>query len=70
MRPVMLEIDETNKKLLTDNGMTIINYDTRFFDEILELDSVKKLYKEIDGYAGGLGTVLQNCLETESKKEK
>lgn len=70
MRPVMLEIDETNKKLLTDNGMTMINYDTGFFDEILELDSVKKLYKEIDGYADGLGTVLQNSLEAESKTEK
>ena len=69
MRPVMLEIDETNKKILTDNGMTIINYDDAFFDEILELDSVKKLYKEIDGYAGGLGTVLQNSLEMESETE-
>lgn len=70
MRPVMLEIDETNKKILTDNGMTIINYDTGFFDEILELDSVKTLYKEIDDYAGGLGSVLQNSLEAESKKGK
>ena len=42
--------------------MTIINYDKAFFDQILNLDTVKKLYKDIDSQVNGLGTTLQNEL--------
>lgn len=61
--------DETNQdesKTSTDNGMTLITYEPDFYDEILNLDSVKALYKDIDDSVNGLGTILQN----ELKKQK
>lgn len=70
MRRMLLEIDETNRKTLEEHGMRIITYDEAFFDEVLALDSVKQLYKEIDASVDGLGSILQDSLETESKREK
>lgn len=64
LRPELTKIDEENKKALGDKGMTLVEYDAAFFDEILNLDTVKKLYTDIDSQIGGLGTTLQNSLET------
>jgi tripartite ATP-independent transporter DctP family solute receptor len=63
MRPQLADIDAENKKTLEDSGMTIIEYDDSFFDEILALDSVKALYEDIDAQVNGLGTTLQESLE-------
>lgn len=38
-----------------------------FFDEVLALDSVKQLYQDIDQSVDGLGTILQESLETAVK---
>ena len=38
-----------------------------FFDEVLALDSVKQLYQDIDQSVDGLGTILQESLETAAK---
>ena len=62
MAPQLTEIDQTNKKTLEDAGMTIIEYDDSFFDEVLALDSVKALYSDIDTQVNGLGTILQDSL--------
>lgn len=62
LRPQLAEIDEANKKALEEKGMTVIEYENSFFDEILALDSVKKLYEDIDGQVNGLGTSLQEAL--------
>lgn len=62
LRPQLAEIDEANKKALEEKGMTVIEYENSFFDEILALDSVKKLYEDIDGQVNGLGTALQEAL--------
>lgn len=62
MRPQLAEIDDSNKKALEDKGMKIINYDQSFFDEILALDTVQQLYKDIDAQVNGLGTTLQEEL--------
>lgn len=67
LRPQLAEIDIANKKTLEDKGMTVIEYENAFFDEILALDSVKKLYSDIDGQIGGLGTALQTALEAAAK---
>ena len=67
LRPQMAAIDADNKKALEDKGMTIIEYDNAFFDEILALDTVKKLYEDIDSQCGGLGTTLQEALESAAK---
>ena len=38
-----------------------------FFDEALAPDSVKQLYQDIDQSVDGLGTILQESLETAAK---
>lgn len=63
MAPKLAQIDADNKAILKDGGMTIIEYGPEFYDEILALDSVKDLYKQIDASIGGLGTTLQESLE-------
>lgn len=69
MRPQMTELDETSKQKLVDGGMTLVEYDESFFKEVLELDSVKKLYSDIDKQANGLGTVLTRSLASAPAKE-
>ena len=63
MRPQLADIDAENKALLEEKGMTIINYDNAFFDEVLALDGVQKLNADIDAQVNGLGTVLVQALE-------
>lgn len=67
LRPQLGEIDAQNKKTLEDKGMTLIEYDNAFFDEVLNLDTVKKLYSDIDTQVSGLGTTLQTSLESAGK---
>ena len=67
LRPQLSEIDEQNKQTLVDKGMTLIEYDNAFYDEILNLDTVKKLYSDIDSQVNGLGATLQEALESASK---
>ena len=62
MRPQLEEIDATNKKALEDGGMTIIEYEPSFYDEVLALDGVKKVYEDIDGQTNGLATLLTTAL--------
>lgn len=59
MRPQLEQIDADNKKILEDGGMTIIEYDASFFDEILALPAVQAVYDDInDNQINGLGTLL------------
>lgn len=44
MRPQLTQIDTDNKDTLEKAGMTIIQYDNSFFDEVLNLQGVKDLY--------------------------
>ena len=67
LRPQLADIDESNKKTLQDKGMKLIEYDNAFYDEILALDTVQKLYSDIDTQCGGLGTTLQDSLESAAK---
>ena len=62
MKSQMVESDETNKQTLVDGGMTLIEYDDAFFQEILALDTVQALYDKIDADVNGLGTTLQEEL--------
>lgn len=63
IRPQLADIDAENKQLLQDNGMTLIEYDDTFFDQVLALDAVQALYTDIDAQVNGLGTTLQEALE-------
>lgn len=62
MRPQLTQIDKDNKDALVKGGMTLIEYDNSFYDEVLNLQGVKDLYAKIDKEVGGLGTTLQNAL--------
>lgn len=62
MKPEMKNIDETSKQALVDGGMTLIEYDDSFYQEILALDTVQALYDKIDADVNGLGTTLQEEL--------
>ena len=63
MRPQLEQIDTDNKKILADGGMEIIEYEDSFFDEVLALDGVKKVYEDIDSQTSGLGTTLTEVLQ-------
>lgn len=62
MRPQLTEIDQKNKQILKDGGMTLIEYDNDFFDGVLAVQGVKDLYTKIDNATGGLASVLQSSL--------
>ena len=65
IRPQLQEIDQNNKDQLVANGMTMIEYDAAFFDQILALEGVKELYARIDTeQTDGLATLLQEELQT------
>lgn len=68
MRPKMANIDKEYKGKLKEKGMIVTEYDKPFFDQVLALDSIKELYKEIDQQVNGLGTTLQEELENYAKK--
>lgn len=62
IRSQLADIDVNSKKALEEKGMTVIEYPTTFFDEVLAIDAVKELYQKIDGETNGLGSVLQKEL--------
>ena len=63
MRPQLESIDKDNKKILTDGGMTLIEYDAAFYDEMLNVSGVQDLYKKIDADTNGLGSKLEGALK-------
>ena len=58
MRPLLEDVDRYHKQKLTENGMTLIEYDTAFYDSILTLPGVQALYRDIDAQTDGLATIL------------
>ena len=48
LRPQLAQIDADNKAILADRGMTITEYEPEFFENVLNLDSVKALYSDIN----------------------
>lgn len=62
MRPQLEKIDKDNKQILVDGGMTLIEYDAAFYDNILNMDGVKALYTKIDGDTNGLANLLMGAL--------
>ena len=68
MRPRLEEIDTSNKQILKNGGMTIINYDNSFFSDILDIQGVKDLYKRIDIATNGLGNILVDSLAAAARQ--
>ena len=56
------DIELSDGTVVTLNSGSRIEYPTTFFDEVLAIDAVKKLYQKIDGETNGLGSVLQKEL--------
>ena len=64
VKELLEQIDLDSKQTLVDGGMTLIEYEDSFYDEILALDSVQALYDDIDqNQINGLGTKLVAALE-------
>ena len=57
-----LSLQRERAELLVENGMTLIEYDQSFFDEILAIPAVQDLYKSIDNDTNGLASILQQEL--------
>ena len=62
MRTKLIEIDSTNKAALQEAGMTLIEYDNAFFEEVLSLPGVQDLYAQINEATNGLASTLQSEL--------
>ena len=62
MRTELLDIDSSNKEILKERGMTIIEYDDAFFEEVLAIPAVQELYDKIDQDTNGLAKTLQGEL--------
>ena len=62
MSAQLADIEATNLGTLEERGMTIIEYDQAFFDEVLALPGVQELYASIDEQTGGLAQILQDEL--------
>ena len=62
MRPQLETIDRDNKPLLQEKGITIVEYPDSFFDEVLGMDSVQKVYSDIDAATNGLASLLTDAL--------
>ena len=62
MSAQLADIEATNLGTLKERGMTIIEYDQAFFDEVLALPGVQELYASIDEQTNGLAQTLQDEL--------
>ena len=62
MRPQLETIDRDNKALLQEKGITIVEYPDSFFDEVLGMDSVQKVYSGNDAATNGLDSLLTDAL--------
>ena len=62
MRPQLETIDRDNKALLQEKGITIVEYPDSFFDEVLGMDSVQKVYSGNDAATNGLDSLLTGAL--------
>ena len=62
MRPQLAQLDADSKQTLREGGMTVVEYDEAFFDEVLALDGVRALYERIGSETGGLSDELAAAL--------
>ena len=62
MRVQLVDIDTQNKEMLVENGMTLIEYEPEFFEEVLAVPAVQELYTSINEDTNGLAQTLQDEL--------
>ncbi len=66
MNPMLSSMDEQSKAELVAGGMTLIEYDAAFYEEILAIPKVQAIYQDIDRETGGLAGLLTDTLSEES----
>ena len=57
------DLDATSTQTMLDAGMELIEYDDRFFEDVLALDGVRDLYKSISEQTNGVSNMLVAELE-------
>ena len=62
MRVQLVDIDTQNKETLVEGGMTMIEYEPEFFEEVLAVPGVQQLYSDINEQTNGLAQTLQDEL--------
>ena len=62
MSAQLADIEATNLGTLEERGMTIIEYQPEFFEEVLALPGVQQLYSDINTDTNGLAQTLQDEL--------
>ena len=62
MRVQLVDIDTQNKETLVEGGMTLIEYEPEFFEEVLAVPGVQGLYASINEDTNGLAQTLQDEL--------
>ena len=62
MSAQLADIEATNLATLEERGMTIIEYEPTFFEEVLALDGVQTVYENINTATDGLAQILQDEL--------
>ena len=67
IQPQITELDKSSIKTMTDAGMKVIDYDDGFFDQVLALDGVKKVYSDVSKQTDGLSDTMIDLLEKTKK---
>ena len=62
MSAQLADIEATNLGTLEERGMTIIEYEPTFFEEVLAIDGVQTVYENITTATDGLAQILQDEL--------
>ena len=62
MAAQLADIEATNLATLEERGMTIIEYEPTFFEEVLAIDGVQTVYENINTATDGLAQILQDEL--------
>ena len=62
MSAQLADIEATNLATLEERGMTIIEYEPTFFEEVLAIDGVQTVYENINTATDGLAQILQDEL--------
>ncbi|MEF2561124.1 MAG: TRAP transporter substrate-binding protein [Eggerthellaceae bacterium] len=61
------DINEQNIKTMTDAGITVVEYDADFYEQIRNLDGIKALNEEISKQTNGLSETMLKELEATKK---
>ena len=62
LRGQLDSLDSDSEQTMVNAGVEVIEYDQSFFDEVLKLEGVQKLYSDISSQTNGLSDTLISAL--------